>query len=235
MNAAEPVAACASVEAPSTEQALEELHRQIERGNLFAHTALGRSFARLGEAQAFLHGLADVLLAKGVITESELAAAIEGVQVELQERGELSGPGVMMRVDQETVADQPPVEVDCAARMHVCNAVCCRLDFALTVPEVESGRIKWDLGRPYFIRREANGCCAHNDPQSGGCRIYAGRPGVCRGYSCARDARIWKDFERMELNIEWIEAHLPPQQRPRAIGVFMHDAVPSSTIERVSP
>ena len=26
----------------------------------------------------------------------------------------------------------PPVEVDCAARMHVCQAVCCKLDFALT-------------------------------------------------------------------------------------------------------
>jgi len=221
----------ATPDTPSTDHTLEELHRQIERGTLFAHSALGRNSLQLGEAQALLHGLADVLLAKGIVNENELISAMSDVRTELQQRGELNGPGILVRVDQETPAARPPVEVDCSARMHICKAVCCRLDFALSIPEVESGRIKWDLGRPYFIRRNPDGRCAHNDACNA-CRIYADRPAVCRNYSCAHDARIWKDFERMELNTEWIEEHLPPQPRPRAVGVLMHEGMPSS-IERV--
>ena len=38
--------------------------------------------------------------------------------------------------------------------------------------------------------------------------MYDERPRPCRRYSCATDDRIWKDFERMELNTEWIDANL---------------------------
>src|SRR5262249_22332691 len=34
-------------------------------------------------------------------------------------------------------------------------------DFALSVPEIEAGAARWDLGRPYFIRQEADGLCTH--------------------------------------------------------------------------
>jgi hypothetical protein len=57
---------------------------------------------------------------------------------------------------------------------------------------------------------------------------------VCRGYSCANDPRIWKDFERMELNAEWITANLSEQERPHVTGIFMHEAVPSSTLRTVT-
>lgn len=220
--------------AQSSDPVVEELHRQVERASLFTHTALGESFSRMGEGQAFLYGLADVLLAKGYVNENELSAAVSNVRVELTQRGELSGPGVMVRIDTEDAFDQQVIEVDCDARMHICQAICCRLDFALTVPEVESGKIKWDLGRPYFIRHSSNGCCIHNDSGGGGCSAYSDRPGVCRRYSCAKDSRIWKDFEQMELNTEWIEQHLPPEEKPRAIGVYMHETVPSCTVSKLS-
>lgn len=213
---------------------VEELHRQIERGNLFTHTALGESFARMSEGQAFLYGLADILLAKGYVTENELMDTVDSVRAELIQRGELSGPGVMVRNDTEDASDQQVVEVDCGARMHICHAVCCRLDFALTVSEVESGKIKWDLGRPYFIRHSAHGNCIHNDLRGGGCNVYSDRPGVCQRYSCAKDSRIWKNFEQMELNTEWIEQHLTYDENPRAIGILMHEKVPSSTLSKLS-
>lgn len=162
-----------------------------------------------------------------------MAAAVDNVRAELTQRGELSGPGVMVRIDTNEGSNEQTIEVDCSARMHVCKAVCCRLDFALTVPEVESGKVKWDLGRPYFIRHSANGCCSHNDLQTGGCGVYADRPRICRRYSCARDERIWKNFAQMELNTEWIEQHLAVQENPRAIGVFMHETIPSSTLSKL--
>ena len=105
----------------------------------------------------------------------------------------------------------PGPPVDCAARMHVCHAVCCKLRFALSADEIEAGRVRWDLGRPYMIRHEADGFCTHNDRACGSCRVYAHRPTPCRTYSCVGDTRIWKDFERMELNTEWIAANLGPQ------------------------
>jgi Fe-S-cluster containining protein len=92
--------------------------------------------------------------------------------------------------------------------MHVCRAICCRLHFALSAAEVESGTVKWDLGRPYQIRQDSTGTCVHNDPETHACSVYADRPGVCRGYSCANDERIWTDFDNMQLNTPWIEENL---------------------------
>ncbi len=104
----------------------------------------------------------------------------------------------------------PEVEVDCAARMHVCKAVCCTLPFPLSAEEVEAGDVRWDLGHPYVIRQTAEGYCVHNDQSTGGCDVYDRRPGVCRGYSCAEDTRIWSDFDNMVLNEEFLSSRRRP-------------------------
>src|SRR5215831_314080 len=70
------------------------------------------------------------------------------------------------------------------------------------------------------ICKESTACCHHLDPNTGGCSIYENRPGVCRRYSCARDERIWKDFEKMELNEEWIHDNLT-ESRPRLARALM--------------
>jgi len=48
----------------------------------------------------------------------------------------------------------------------------------------------------YYIN-DTNKCCS----------VYNNRPSVCKEYSCADDKRIWKDFDKMELNQEWITQH----------------------------
>jgi Fe-S-cluster containining protein len=201
--------------------AVVRLERQVERGSLHAHTALGASFARLAEMQVMLHGMADVLLAKGVLSAQELVEAMSSVREELHARGETNGPGLMVAIEPEQDEAPPVVAVDCAARMHVCQAVCCRLNFALSIAEIEGGHVRWDLGRPYFIRHEQDGCCTHRTA-SGSCAIYAHRPGVCRRYSCEHDSRIWKDFAAMELNTEWIAENLTGSDGPRAVCAEMH-------------
>ena len=216
----------ATMAAPKPAQSppeLVQLERQVERGNLFAHTALGENVIRLGELEVLLHGLTDALLAKGVVNESEVAAAMSKVQGELKQRNVANGARTMVRSEKGQTNPDVPVEVDCSARLHICHAACCRLDFALSVSEVESGKVKWDLGRPYFIRRESDGCCTHLDSASGTCRIYPDRPGVCTGYTCAGDARIWKDFEKMVLNQEWIDANLSHTTEPHVVAALMHD------------
>jgi hypothetical protein len=135
-------------------------------------------------------------------------------------------PGFMIDHAPKT-AEPVPVQVNCAERMPVCHAICCKLDFALTASEVESGAIRWELGRPYQIRHEADGFCTHRDRDTGFCGIYDSRPGIYRSYSCAHDKRIWKDFERMELNREWLDANLSGARAPKMMGAILYQITPA--------
>jgi len=198
-----------------------QLERQVERSQLFTHTALGKGFAQIGEISTFVYGLIDVLLTKGLITEDELQAAAANVHQAMAGQGEFMGPGTFIRLEEKPDAVNRTIEVDCQARMHICHAVCCKLNFALTISEIESTAIKWDLGQPYQIRHNEDGYCSHLQQNPGMCQIYNNRPGVCRHYSCAEDDRIWKDFDKMELNIEWISANLPPGSPERLLGTLM--------------
>ena len=184
----------------------DELERQVERGGLFTHTALSECAERLTEVETMLYGLLDVLAADGAVDPARVAAAAASVRSQLDLRGETVSPGVALRVDPQDGPSFTPV--NCAERMHICHAICCRLHFALTAAEVEGGIAKWDLGQPYRIRQSASGTCVHNETETGRCGIYDDRPVVCKRYSCANDTRIWSDFERMELNQEWIEENL---------------------------
>jgi len=197
------------------------LDRQVERGGVRTQQLLNRSFERISELEAILLALVDRLVAAGVVAEDDLVTAARQVETEAVARGEGLDHLVTLRED---LPDAPaaPVEVDCAARMPVCRAVCCQLSVALSADEVESGRLRWDLGHPYRLRREADGRCTHQDRETGWCGAYEDRPRPCRTYSCATDTRIWKDFAAVELNTEWLAAHFtpdeprfaPPQARP---------------------
>jgi Fe-S-cluster containining protein len=201
---------------------LASIERQLERDALFTHTTVGRSAIRICEVESFTYGLIDVLLAKGLVSEEELLKAAENVRTETAEKGEALGPGVMLRVDPPETIGATPVLVNCAERMPICHSICCKLDFPLTAEEVESGAVRWDLGRPYQVRHETDGHCTHRDRTTGFCGVYDCRPGICRTYSCAHDTRIWKDFERMELNTEWITEHLTGQSRPCMAGAMLY-------------
>jgi Fe-S-cluster containining protein len=202
-----------------SKQGAEEFERQLERSQLFTHTALGVAFNRVADLTAFLHAALDLLMAKGILSEQEVRAATGSIYQQLAERGELNGPGLLVRVDPPE-QPRPTVNVDCEARMPICHAVCCKLTFALSLAEVEGGKLKWDLGQPYTIRQQRDGYCTHNNRATGGCEVYADRPVVCRRYSCAGDPRIWKDFEGMRLNQEWIDEHLNRSADPRLIAMF---------------
>jgi Fe-S-cluster containining protein len=197
------------------------LDRQVERAGVRTQRLLNRSFERISELEAILLGLVDRLVAAGVVAEDDLVAAVRQVEVEAAARGEGLDHLVTLREDPPGVPVEP-ADVDCASRMPVCHAVCCHLSVALSAEDVEAGRLRWDLGHPYRLRREADGRCTHQVRETGWCGVYADRPRPCRTYTCATDGRIWKDFAAMELNTEWLAAHFipdeprfaPPRARP---------------------
>lgn len=202
------------------DERLDELERQLERGSLFTHTVLTEQAERANDTEALVNGLVDLLIGGGVINADKLRQAVEAVHDETAAAGQLAAVGVAIRVDGEQ-AGEPDVVVDCAARLPICKAACCRMRFALSVEEIESGPLRWDLGRPYLNRRGRDGYCHQCDPGTRACGVYEQRPAVCRHYSCAGDARIWKDFDAMELNREWIEANLGADE-PGPVEIFMN-------------
>lgn len=196
------------------DDAVHQLERQLVRGSHFAQAVMEKLLARVARTEASLAELQELLQEAGILVEEDADDAPpepEDDDEEPASAGPPSWPAVALRT--EPTEPEPLPEVDCATRMHVCHAVCCKLNFALTPAEVESGTTKWDLGFPYMIRHESNGYCTHNDTTTSGCGIYADRPGVCRRYSCAGDTRIWKDFDAMELNEEWIRENLQNRSR----------------------
>ena len=196
-----------------------ELDRQVERGNLFTHTALSDYAARANETEAMINGLVDYLVAHGMVESEGLLSAVEAARAEAAAKHELVSAGVALRVDPPD-ADPAGNPVNCEERLHICHAVCCRLRFALSAEEIESGRLRWDLGQPYYNRRGEGGYCHRIDGETKACTIYEERPSVCRNYSCANDPRIWTDFDAMELNQEWIDDHLG-EERLGPVEVFM--------------
>lgn len=222
---------------PVPKGALDELDRQIQRGSLFTQAVLQRTSQRVSETEVVLAKVIDSLVERGVLDPAELGltAADDGVAnggaashpagpdpadtgpaaagptdtgPALTESTKIKWPAVALRVDPIDTETSDTELVDCGARMPVCHAVCCKLKFPLSPEEVERGAIKWDIGHPYLIRHDSDGCCTHNDRSTHGCTKYDERPMICRTYSCAADTRIWSDFDNMVLNQEWIAEHL---------------------------
>jgi len=191
---------------------LHELERQVERGNLFAHSALSEQASRVHEGDALVNGLVALLVQRGVVDADELMAAVDSARTAIESNGRSPSVDVAVRVDREGPA-QIEVEIDCEARIPYCRAACCRFHFPLSVEEIESGVMKWDLGRPYFNRHGAHGYCHQFDGETHGCGVYEQRPAPCRQYSCAGDARVWKDFDAMVPNTEWLDEHFAQLDR----------------------
>ena len=200
---------------------LHQLERQVEHGNLFLHAALTDQASRANEVEAVVNGLADLLVRLELVSAEDLVESVETTRKVIADAGGQLSLGVAIRGDTDAPG-VPADEIDCAARIPYCKAVCCRLRFPLTVAEIESGPVKWDLGRPYFNRQAPNGYCHCFDDDSHGCTVYEDRPTPCRVYSCAGDERIWKDFEGMVINQEWIDARLGAERSP--IEIFMETA-----------
>jgi Fe-S-cluster containining protein len=197
-----------------------ELERQTEKGSLFTHTVLSQQIIRQNENDVFLYGLIDYLTDKGMVVPEDLKKYVETVKKEIVEKKEYANLGAAIRKDNEAIESTTFVPVNCEERMPICKAVCCKLSFALSIEEIEVGKLKWELGKPYYIRHKSNGYCCHINNENKQCNVYENRPSVCKKYSCANDTRIWKNFDKMILNHEWIDECLS-EEKLKLIDVYM--------------
>ncbi|MDH3974168.1 MAG: YkgJ family cysteine cluster protein [Deltaproteobacteria bacterium] len=192
----------------NNDKTLSELERQLERSGFFTHSSLSNQAERINEIESFLYGLLDTLIAQDLLDKKRFEETVKKVRDETLQKKEHFHACIAISEDNNGEASHDFDPVNCEERLGICKGICCKLNFALSIDEIESGKIKWDLGQPYFIRQNTNGYCYHLDLEKHCCSIYADRPKVCFKYSCANDKRIWKDFEKMEFNYEWVEENL---------------------------
>jgi len=180
---------------------LEELRQEVAEGLLYTHSRANANTSKTLEVASFSYALVELLAERGIISIEELDERKKIVGQRLVEKFVEKGMGVALTHDeQDKYSHQSEVRIDCENRMPLCRASCCRLRFALSVQDVEEGKVKWDLGRPYMIRHDSDGYCHHLERTTQGCSIYENRPIVCRSYDCRNDKRIWLDFENKIIN-----------------------------------
>lgn len=165
---------------------------------------------RVGELAQTLESLIDILVRAQTLKPAHVAM-LKRVARDAQA---VRTPPVELSAVVDKYAEQGDPGVDCAARLHACEARCCAFAVVLSRQDLEEGRVRWDLDHPYRLPRDAaDGYCtylARDGERAGGCTNYEVRPATCRSYSCRDDARVWLDFDAM------IPAPLPDHVVPIA-------------------
>lgn len=175
---------------------LEDLRNEVAEGLMYSHSRENANTSKVLEVASFSYALIELLMERGIISVEELDERKRQVGQRLVEKFTEKGMGVALTNDeQDKYSYTGEVKIDCENRLHLCRGACCRLRFALSVQDLEEGKVKWDMGRPYMIRHDADGYCHHVERETKHCHIYENRPIVCRAYDCRRDKRIWADFE----------------------------------------
>lgn len=173
-----------------------KLRAEIERGLRFTHVMMTRNQAAVRDAAATLNGLGHVLAASGQIdTERVQQARDDYARAEPR-------PTFRARVgpDIDKYSEKAgTVTIDCAARLPLCKAACCRLGFVLGTQDLDEAIVQWTYGDPYVIRRKPSGWCTHLGSDCA-CTVHAQRPLACRTYDCSNNPDIWIDFDRRVPN-----------------------------------
>lgn len=189
------------VDQNSTSNLLSSLRKSLAEGLLYTHRRLNANQRKTLEAASFLYALIELLNEKGLLTIEELDARQQSVIERLREQTRREGNGAVFQDPEYDKYDFPHgAQIDCAERVHLCKASCCRLPFALSKQDVCEGIVHWDFGQPYLIEHNAAGYCTHMAQGTCVCTIYVQRPVPCRGYDCRHDQRIWLDFAQMLPN-----------------------------------
>jgi Fe-S-cluster containining protein len=173
----------------------------VIRGLIYTHNRANANTAELHQANAAVEALTELLIERGVLDRETVQARQREAAEKLRGQYLERGMGVAMQdFAVSKYAFQGAAEIDCQNRVHLCKASCCKLPFALSKEDVQEGKVRWDLGRPYMIAQGRDHYCVHMACQTRRCTVYSQRPIPCRGYDCREDKRIWLDFENKVVN-----------------------------------
>jgi len=193
--------------------------REVELGFMFDHSLMSATARQALDAASRALVVEELLVERGLIDAAEVAERRPAAEARLEEQVATEGPGLFVNdhdVDKYTIEE--PGGIDCAARIPLCKAACCRLRFPLSRQDVEGGVVRWDFGRPYWNQVDDSGYCVHNDSETRTCGVYSERPAPCRAFDCRDDARIWVDFDARIPNPDLASIPAPGVPRQSAAG-----------------
>ncbi|MHB1356875.1 MAG: YkgJ family cysteine cluster protein [Anaerolineae bacterium] len=183
---------------------LDQVAKDLLRGLQFTNL-LGSITQEQNTANTILlQSLLELLIAKGEVHVNELEERKKAVAESLA-KSNAETPHVQLTETPDKYETEQFVGVDCAGHKDVCQMICCKLWFVISVQDLTEGIIKWNCGMPYSIAQDEDGYCVHLD-RCKGCLVYSNRPLVCRAYDCRSDRRIWLDYDNKILNPEAIQA-----------------------------
>jgi Fe-S-cluster containining protein len=179
-----PTPAAAATSDPDPEDLGEALR--------FVHLLEAHTRARVAELSATVQALLEVLVGEGQLPIDRYEER-KRLTTQRENALERQGPGIEITAVADKYALALPAPIDCAARLPLCQARCCRRSVVLSVQDLDERVVRWSYARPYVIAQRGDGSCVHLE--DGRCAVYAHRPAVCRVYHCRDDRRIWLDFD----------------------------------------
>jgi len=94
----------------------------LQRGLRFAHVMMSINQHEGREGVVFARALAELLVGKGVVGQEEL----ETMMAQVGQRVEaLPAPKVKLAKSADKYSFEGSVTIDCASRVHLCQATCC--------------------------------------------------------------------------------------------------------------
>lgn len=168
----------------------------LGRGLIYIHEKLGTRILEHQKLSAHVYALTEALIANGTLSLREFERRKGAAEEAMMEEALTRWEGAQVLTDETDKYAVEGVKINCAERMHLCKAACCRLSFYLSKQDLREGVVRWDVGQPYHILHREDGWCNHCDPTTKRCNVHEQRPLTCRSYDCRNDARIWEDFEK---------------------------------------
>jgi hypothetical protein len=198
---------------------LESLRREVVDGFLDSHTCTHKNAGKMLEIASFCYALIELLQEKGLLSIEELneRKKVVGNRLVKKFAEQEIGVVVLQEYNQDKYTLKKEVKIDCTSLLHLCRAACCQPDLALSKQDIEEGILKWDLGYPYMIAKDAEGYYRHLDRGSYQCTVRQHRPIPCRGYDCRKDERIWLDFEKDTINPDLEKAFRAARQEDNIV------------------
>jgi Fe-S-cluster containining protein len=209
---------------PPPADAAPPSRQEIEQGLAYLHGRVGATAGRAFESAAFVYALIELVVERGILTIEEIDARKKQLAPRLLKRFESQDEGVAVQDSAHDKYQAPQeVQIDCASRLHLCKAACCKMVFPLSQQDVKENVVHWELGRPYVIAKGEDGYCRHLERTCRRCTVHAARPLPCRVYDCRNDGRVWLDFEGRVINPKladpaWPHNLSPEERNPGGIA-----------------
>ena len=90
-----------------SEENKNDIEHQMIRGQLLTHSTLSKISGRINDMEAFIFGINDALIEKGVLSSKFLYSKIESVKKNMMDSNDVMDAGIALRSDKAAAMFQP--------------------------------------------------------------------------------------------------------------------------------